>query len=195
VLIWGRLPWHGWNCYYAAFISCLEYWPHARFHTTFVNPPSNTLSLVASLRKIIPMQSSQDHTEGDAELPVVDSRTLVTALTQQLTLGRSTSALEAEEQGDPVFHNLIDRNVIDRALQSGNNMADAILQEITSSRSTAVFHDNEEETSVPAFLSDFNVRETLQRANSLRPQGHLSDEPQSLLLWPTHNHRFRQRGT
>jgi hypothetical protein len=74
---------------------------------------------------------------------------------------------------------LIDRNLIDRAPQSGNNMADAILQEITSSRSTAaVFRDNEEETSVPAFLSDLNVREALQRANSLRPQGHLSDEPQ-----------------
>ncbi len=120
----------------------------------------------------------------------------MTALTQQLTLGRSTSALEAGEQGDPVFHNLIDRNLIDRAPQSGNNMADAILQEITSSRSTAVFRDNEEEeTSVPVFLSDFNVREALQRANSLRPQGHLSDELRSLFLWPTHNHRFRQRGT
>ncbi len=119
------------------------------------------------------MQPSQDHMEGDTELPAVDSRTLVTALTQQLNLGRSAPALEAEEQGESV-----DRNLIDRGTQSGSNMADAILQEITSSRSTAVvFRDNEEETFVPAFLSDFNVREALQRANSLRPQGHLSDEP------------------
>jgi hypothetical protein len=55
------------------------------------------------------MHPSQDHMEDDEELPDVDPRTLVTALTQQLMLGDSTPPLEAEEQGETVFQNLIDR--------------------------------------------------------------------------------------
>jgi hypothetical protein len=147
-----------------------------------------TFTSFSSLRKIIHnkhMHSSQDHMEDDAELPDVDPRTLdvdprtlVTALTQQLVLEDSTSPLEVEEQGAPVLH-LIDRNLIDRtATHAVTSTADAVLREITSSRSVGVFHDDGRETSLPAFLSDSQVRAALHRANSLRPQGHLSDEPQ-----------------
>jgi hypothetical protein len=96
------------------------------------------------------MHPSQDHLEDDAELPDVDSRTLVTALTQQLILRGSTPPLEAEEQGETAFHNLIDRNLIDRTVpQSDTSTADATLREITSSSSVAVFRDKE--TSLPVF--------------------------------------------
>jgi hypothetical protein len=114
------------------------------------------------------MDHSQDRVVDDPEHPDVDSRTLVTALTQ-LLLEDPTPTLAAGEQAEPDL----------RSPNHATDTADATLREITSSRSLSVLPD-ERETSplLPAFLSDSQVRTALQRANSLRPQGHLSDEPQ-----------------
>ena len=114
------------------------------------------------------MDHSQDRMVDDPEQPDVDSRTLVAALTQ-LLLEDPTPTLTAGEQAEPDL----------RSPNHATDTADATLREITSSRSFSALPDERETSpSLPAFLSDSQVRTALQRANSLRPQGHLSDEPQ-----------------
>jgi hypothetical protein len=112
------------------------------------------------------MDRSQDRMEDDPEPPNDDPRNLVAALTHLLLEDSSSTQEQAETDL--------------RSTNHATSPADAILREVTSTRSISVLPDNERETSplLPAFLSDSQVRAALQRANSLKPQGHLSDEPQ-----------------
>jgi hypothetical protein len=107
----------------------------------------------------------QEHKEADPETLPGDARALVAALTNLLLDDHPPPPRTAEEtQIDPQRHT------------NATITPDVILRNFTSTSSS---NDGDEgQTPLPpTFLADSQVRAALQRADSLRPQGHLSDEP------------------
>ena len=129
------------------------------------------------------MDHSQEHKETDPESLAGDTRTLVTALTELLRDDQPPRITQQPLQTAPMMHT------------TSTTTPDAILRNITSTSSS---NDGDERQSplLPAFLADSQVRAALQRADSLRPQGHLSDEPyfpSSLMSVPPHYQDGREQ--
>jgi hypothetical protein len=104
------------------------------------------------------MQPRQDDDVQQPEAPSDEAKALVAALTQQLAVGGESSSLDAA---------------------TSSAVPEALNRESTRNQ---FFNDNLRDResvslSPPSFLGDQQVRQALQRANSLRPQGHLDDEP------------------
>jgi hypothetical protein len=111
------------------------------------------------------MDSRQDEDETKSDSPVDDPRALVSALTQLLAMGDGD---EAQVQVLP--------SVTEEFITQTENTGDFSSNDQSSPPTSG---DNDNEISpLPEFLSDASVRAALRRANALRPQGHLSDEPQ-----------------
>jgi hypothetical protein len=116
------------------------------------------------------MDLPEEHDATDTDRQPEDARTLVAALTNLLV--NDPSPVQGTES---------------RAILAGTRAelqrpadrhADAVLREFTSTSSSS--NDgllDEERRTPPEFLGESQVREALHRANSLRPQGHLDDEP------------------
>jgi hypothetical protein len=104
------------------------------------------------------MQPRQDGDEQQPEAPSDDSKALVAALAQQLAVRGEISSLDAT---------------------TSSAAPEALNRESTGNHfSTYDLRDRESVSlSPPSFLGDQQVRHALQRAKSLRPQGHLDDEP------------------
>ncbi len=125
------------------------------------------------------MDLPEEHDATASDSQPEDARTLVAALTN-LLMDDTSPALGTESRAD-----LIDRaNLIDLAgtraesQRPADRHADAVLRGFTSNSSSS--NDgllDEERRTPPEFLGESQVREALQRANSLRPQGQLDDEP------------------
>jgi hypothetical protein len=112
------------------------------------------------------MDHSQEQKETNPKSSADDTKDLVTALTGLLLDDQPLPPRisEHQPQTDPQMHTV------------DTTTPDAILRNFTSTSSS---NDGDEgQTSLlPGFLADSQVRAALHRADSLRPQGHLSDEP------------------
>jgi hypothetical protein len=105
-------------------------------------------------------ESKRDSPDGE------DPRALVAALTQQLMVDDGNRA-----QALPSSTETTTRAT--RAMNTGISLPDN-----HNFPPPSTGEDEQETTFLPEFLSDASVRAALHRANALRPQGHLSDEPQ-----------------
>ncbi len=112
---------------------------------------------------------SQEHKETGPDHPHGDARNLVTALTNLMMDDDPTPPEESESQPRPDSQ---------RPATEPEHV-DAVLGEITSKSSSndGMLNGEEQSPPPPAFLGESQVREALRRADSLRPQGHLDDEP------------------
>jgi hypothetical protein len=115
------------------------------------------------------MDSHQDEEEMKQESSGDETRSLVTALTQQLLVDDRAGASRVELA--PVVH--------EEALPRLNSTSTGILLFNDQIFCPPTSGTDERDLSVlPEFLSDASIKAALHRANALRPQGHLSDEPQ-----------------
>jgi hypothetical protein len=109
-----------------------------------------------------------DHKENDQDQQSADAKTLVTTLTNLLL-------------NDPTPQLGMDDRPVAESMQTADARGDAdrVLTGFTSNSSLNDVSPNGDRRTppTPAFLEDRQVREALLRANSLRPQGHLDDEP------------------
>jgi hypothetical protein len=132
------------------------------------------------LQVILEMDSDDDETKRDYSAD--DPRALVAALTQLLTVGDD---IGAPAQAVP--------SSTEGSISRNENTGNFSPNEQKSSSPTS--GDNARETSlIPEFLSDASVRAALHRANALRPQGHLSDEPQFPSALGRSTHVFQMHG-
>jgi hypothetical protein len=117
------------------------------------------------------MESQGNEEETTHDSVNEDSRALVIALTQQLMLER--------DNGTPQITPQLAQSSAETARWPTTSMGNTG----NFSVSDQIFlpplsEDEREDPPLPEFLSDASVRAALHRANALRPQGHLSDEPQ-----------------
>jgi hypothetical protein len=137
------------------------------------------------------MDRPQEHKEIDSEHQPDEARTLVAALTNLLLNDPTPPTTRPEDQSRTQHQNLA---------PGRTSTADASLRNFTSTSSdNNSFLDEEGQTGQtpfpPAFLADSHqVREALRRADSLRPRGHLDDEPFSPSAFIRDQPRFRNEG-
>jgi hypothetical protein len=143
-------------------------WAHARLLVNSIVSTPNCFSRPPCVYFHERPLQQMDHKENDQDHQPADAKTLVNALTN-LMLDDPTPPLEMH--GRPIAESMQPANA--------HGDADTALTNFTGNSSLNDVPPNGDRRTppTPAFLEDRHVREALLRANSLRPQGHLDDEP------------------
>jgi hypothetical protein len=129
-----------------------------------------TYLYLSYIQIISTMDSHQDDEETKQESSGEETRTLVTALTQQLLVD-DRDGVPRVEPTTSVMHEDAPPRI--NSTSTGNLLFnDQFFCPPTSGT------DERDLSVLPEFLSDASIRAALNRANALHPQGHLSDEPQ-----------------